>query len=97
MSHAAPLLPLFVAYQGLADCPDPDAADATRGALEQLLAGGEVASADDLFAKARYLQDCGRIDPALIPSVALDTLVAGILRLMGPTLSASAASRAKAA
>lgn len=87
MSHAAPLLPLFAAYQGLAGCADLDAADAMRGELEQLLAGGEVASADDLFAKARYLQDCGRIDPALIPLDALDTLVAGIVRLMGPALS----------
>ena len=91
MPKPAPLLPLFLSYQQLAGCAECEAADRLRGALEQQLSAGEVLSADDLFAKARYLQDCGRIDPGLIPMEALDTLVAGVARLLGPGLSQAAA------
>jgi len=76
---------LFLAYQGLASL-ESELADAVRGNLEQILAEGEVASLDDLFAKARYLQDTVRIDPSMIPMEAIDTLVTGILRLHGPAL-----------
>lgn len=97
MPIPAPLLPLLLAYQQLAACPDSDIADSLQGNLEQLLAAGEIASPDDLFAKARYLQDCGRIDPGLIPKEALDTLVVGIVRLLGPSLSQPAEPLAVAA
>ncbi|AWB07510.1 hypothetical protein A6A40_21035 (plasmid) [Azospirillum humicireducens] len=91
MSKPVSLMPVFLAYQHLAGCAECEAADRLRGNLEQLLAAGEVVSANDLFAKARYLQDCGRIDPGLIPMEALDTLVAGVARLLGPGLSQAAA------
>lgn len=90
MSKPAPLLPVFLSYQQLAGCAECEAADRLRGTLEHALAIGEVVSADDLFAKARYLQDCGRIDPGLIPMEALDTLVAGVARLLGPVSQAAA-------
>ncbi|ALG71111.1 hypothetical protein VY88_03205 [Azospirillum thiophilum] len=92
MPKPAPLLPVFLAYQQLAGCAECEPADRLRGGLEQLLSAGEVVSADDLFAKARYLQDCGRIDPGLIPMEALDTLVAGVALLLGPGLSQQAAA-----
>lgn len=91
MSKSAPLMPLFLTYQQLSGCAECEVADRLRGTLEQALSTGEVVSADDLFAKARYLQDCGRIDPGLIPMEALDTLVAGVARLLGPGLSQAAA------
>ncbi|CBS88700.1 hypothetical protein [Azospirillum lipoferum] len=91
MSKSASLMPVFLAYQQLAGCAECETADRLRGKLEQALAAGEVVSADDLFAKARYLQDCGRIDPGLIPMEALDTLVAGVARLLGPGMSQAAA------
>jgi hypothetical protein len=91
MSKPVPLMPLFLAYQQLAGCAECEAADRLRGNLEQMLSAGEVVSSDDLFAKARYLQDCGRIDPGLISIEALDTLVAGVARLLGPGLSRAAA------
>ena len=90
MSKPVPLMPLFLSYRQLAGCAECEAADRLRSNLEQLLSAGEVVSADDLFAKARYLQDCGRIDPVLIPMEALDTLVAGVARLLGPGLSQAA-------
>ncbi|MGF7175867.1 hypothetical protein [Azospirillum doebereinerae] len=96
MFTAVPLLPILLAYQGLAPV-DAEATDTLRGNLEQLLAEGEVASDDDLFAKARYIQDTARLDPALIPIEAIDTLVAGILRLRGPAPSQPAPPLAVAA
>ena len=90
MSKPVSLMPLFLTYKQLAGCAECEAADRMRGSLEQQLSAGEVMSADDLFAKARYLQDCGRIDPGLIPIEALDTLVAGVARLLGPGLSQAA-------
>ncbi|RJF84821.1 hypothetical protein D3877_10100 [Azospirillum cavernae] len=90
MSTAVPLLPVFMAYQGRAPFAEAEEVDAIMGYEERLLSQGEIVSPDDLFAKARYIQDTGRIDPSLIPMEAIDTLVAGILRLMGPTLSQSA-------
>jgi len=96
MSTAVPLLPVLLAYQGLAPV-DCERADSLRGNMEQLLAEGEIASDDDLFAKARYIQDTARLDPALIPIEAIDTLVAGIMRLRGPALSQPAPSLAVAA
>lgn len=86
MPTAVPLLPIFLAYQWLAPV-DLELADTIRGNMEQLLAGGEIIGDDDLFAKARYIQDTARIDPSLIPMEAIDTLVAGIVRLLGPKLS----------
>lgn len=86
MSTAVPLLPIFLAYHGLA-AVDLESADAMRGGLEQLLSDGEIDTADDLFAKARYIQDTGKIDPSLIPMEAIDTLVVGIVRLLGSALS----------
>ena len=86
MSIAVPLLPIFLAYQGLA-AVELDLADTLRGSLEQLLAESEIATADDLFAKLRYIQDTGRIDPGLIPMEAIDTLVVGVTRLLGHALS----------
>lgn len=91
MSKPVPLMPLFLVYQQLAGCAECEAADRLRGDLEHALSASEVVSADDLFTKARYLQDCGRIDPGLIPMEALDTLVAGVARLLGPGLSQAAA------
>jgi len=87
MSIAVPLLPVFLAYQGLAPFAEADEVDVIRASEERLLSQGEIASPDDLFAKARYIQDTGRIDPSLIPMEAIDTLVAGIVRLLGPALS----------
>ncbi|MBP2233463.1 hypothetical protein J2847_006801 [Azospirillum agricola] len=96
MSTALPLLPILLAYQGLAPV-DAEVADTLRGNMEQLLTEGEVAASDDLFAKARYIQDTARLDPALIPIEAIDTLVAGIMRLHGPALSQPAPTLAVAA
>lgn len=84
-----PLLPVLLDYLALAGAVDSETADAACGRLEQVLARGEVFSADDLFAKARYLQACGRLDPALIPMEALDTLVAGAIRVLGPSITSA--------
>ncbi|RJF83437.1 hypothetical protein D3877_01840 [Azospirillum cavernae] len=87
MPATAALMPLFLAYQRLAQCPDAEAVDGMLGVLEPQIANGAITTLDDLFAKARYLQETSRIDPALIPAEALDTLVAGILRLFHRELS----------
>lgn len=94
-----PLLPLLLAFQSLdTACRAVDGvsddSEAALSGLEQVLAHGEIATPDDLLAKALYLQACGRVDPGLIPAEALDTLVAGIIRLHGPQLSQMPASPA---
>lgn len=85
-SPDAPLMPLLLEYLAVSVI-DTDAADARSGALEHKLEIGKVNSPDDLFAKARYLQACGRIDPGLIPMEALDTLVNGVARLFDGLLT----------
>lgn len=87
---ATPLLPALLDFLALSGAADSPVADAACSRSERLLVAGEIVDADDLFAKARYLQACGRIDPSLIPQEALDTLVAGIVRLFGPSLSSPA-------
>ncbi|MFD1627669.1 hypothetical protein [Azospirillum griseum] len=92
-SPDAPLMPVlleFLAVSGI----DGDDADARSGTLEHQLETGDIRTPDDLFAKARYLQRCGQVDPALIPMAALDTLVAGVVRLFGPSLTTPSLSTA---
>ncbi|MGF7178296.1 hypothetical protein [Azospirillum doebereinerae] len=97
MSTAAPLMPILLAYQGLAPHADAEAVDDLRSKQESLLARGEIADGSDLYAKALYLRDTARIDPGLISMEAVDTLVAGVLRLHGPALSEPLAPFAVAA
>lgn len=87
---APKLMPAFLAYEGLGS-GDADHIEALRGYLEDVLAKGEILTPEDLFAKARYLQHTARIDPGLISMEALDTLVAGVARLLGPGLIQAAA------
>ncbi|MGY0835237.1 hypothetical protein [Azospirillum argentinense] len=93
--HSLP--PLLEAYQQVAarcaiqEPTMPDALDATLGNLEHVLACAEIETGADLVAKARFLLTY-RTDPAMIPPVALETLVAGVERLCGVSaLSAAAA------
>ena len=74
---ASKLMPAFLAYEALGS-GDADHIEALRGNLEEVLAKGDVLTPEDLFAKARYLQQTARIDPGLIPMEAVDTLVVGI-------------------
>lgn len=85
MSKPAPLMSLFLAYEALGD-GDADLVEALRGRLEEVLAKSEIRTADDLFAKARYLQHTARIDPGLISTEAVDTLVVGIAVLFAGAL-----------
>ncbi|QCG92366.1 hypothetical protein E6C72_31635 (plasmid) [Azospirillum sp. TSH100] len=69
---------------------DNEAADRDLGGLEAMLSAGVIHSPADLAAKARYIQHCHRLDPALVPGAAIDTLVAGIGTLFGPALNGPA-------
>ncbi|MBP2309401.1 hypothetical protein GBZ48_21545 [Azospirillum melinis] len=71
------LMPVFLAYEALG-ASDADHIEVLRGSLEEVLVKGEILTPQDLFAKARYLQHTGRIDPGQISMEALDTLVVGI-------------------
>lgn len=83
---ALSLPPLLHSYQRLAACcaahegVTPNDLDGMIGCLEHVLACAEVETAEDLIAKGRFLLTY-RTDPAMIPSVALETLAAGIERL----------------
>ncbi len=93
MSTAAepvPLLPLYEAYRQLAPVAGHELIDAARGSFERLLSCGEICTEQDLWAKALLLQDTARIDPGLISMETVDTLVAGVMRLFGPTLNRQA-------
>ncbi|NUB04436.1 hypothetical protein GBZ48_35155 [Azospirillum melinis] len=69
---------------------DNEAADRDLGGLEAMLSAGAISSPADLHAKARYIQHCHRLDPALVPRDAIDTLVAGIGTLFGSALTGPA-------
>lgn len=71
------LMPVFLAYEALGS-GDADHIEALRGNLEEVLVKGDILTPQDLYAKARYLQHTGRIDPGQISMEALDTLVVGI-------------------
>lgn len=85
-ANAFKLMPVFLAYEALGN-DDAEHAEVLRGNLEEVLVKGEVLTPQDLFAKARYLQHTGRIDPGLISMEALDTLVVGIGMLFPGALS----------
>jgi hypothetical protein len=88
-----PLEPVLAAYlASSAAVADSDSAEADRdlGGLEAMLSAGAISSPADLHAKARYIQHCHRLDPALVPRDAIDTLVAGIGTLFGSALTGPA-------
>ncbi len=82
---ASTLMPVFLAYEALGDS-NADHVEALRGNLEEVLTNSEIRTAEDLFAKARYLQHTARIDPGLISMEAVDTLVVGIAMLFAGAL-----------
>lgn len=65
---------------------DESAADALLARLEHRLIDAECQSAEDLVAKALYLQDTVRLDSGLVTSRAVDTLLSGIQRFAAATV-----------
>lgn len=79
------LMPVFLAYEALG-VSDADHIEALHGNLEEILTKLKIRAADNLFAKARYLQHTTRIDPGLISMEAVDTLVGSIAMLFAGAL-----------
>lgn len=85
------LMEILMAYQKTSkaferdELADKSAADALLARLEHRLIDAECQSAEDLVAKALYLQDTVRLDSGLVTSRVVDTLVAGIQRFAATT------------